>query len=265
MTFYPILQVPGFEGSVTLHNFSPNNFQSCKPLFRHAYAAWADGKLWNHHKLATLAPGESLVIRRNELDVLASSDSLIIVYLCSNSMPLQTSSLQDINSPFSTLPAWRATISLELEGVSKTSYQGEIDPFPKSGTCLTFNYLVQQSDDTSTWMLALNLLNEPLHNPAEILFFDPTQSDTAVHQETMRTNCINSFLLPQEIATNKNIAIICKDASFIPVFFSHDQTRTQLSLEHTHPPACTAIFGNRWKAQKKIKNNWMSQFPLGRS
>lgn len=259
MSFYPILKIPGFEGGVTVHNYSPNNFQSCKQIVRHVYVCWADGKCWTSHKVATLHPGESLTVQQHELIGLIPEDSLPFVFLSKDFLKKKSSSIKEIKTPSSSLPAWRSTISLEFGNISRTSYQGEIDPLPTSGTCLTFNYLVQPQDGVETWLIALNLIDQPSLNPAVLNFFDPKQPGEPLHQETLRTNGINSFLIPHDIAVNENIAIACQGASFIPIFFSHNKSRTQLSLEHTHPPGSCAIFGDRLQVQRAIKKNWLSK------
>ena len=265
MSFYPILRVPGFQGSVTLHNYSPNNFQSSKLRCRRAYVSWANGQCWTNHQIGTLAPGESLVISQNDVKRLVPAESLPFAFMCNDVLSHQTSNLGEIETPSSSLPAWRATISLEFKDVSKTSFQGEIDPFPESGTCLTFNYLSQPDSTIETWLLALNLIAPPLLKQAEIQFFDPGQSRAPIHREVIYTNSINAFLLPRNIAQDENIVITCEEASFVPLFFSYNQDRTQLSLEHTHPPASSAIYGNRLKAQKTIKHNWISYLSTGKA
>ena len=265
MSFYPLLRVPGFQSSVTLHNWSPNNFQCSKARCRHAYVCWADGRFWRIEHIGTLAPGESFVTNQNDLEKLIPAKSQPFVFMCNDVLSHQTSNIGELDTPFTSLPAWRATISLEFEHISKTSFQGEIDPFPESGTCLTFNYLSQQDRSVQTWLIALNLLDSPLLKQADLEFFDPSQSRTPIHQEIMHTNGVNSFLLPQDVSQNENIVITCKESSFIPLFFSHNQDRTQLSLEHTHPPSCSAIYGNRLKAQKLIKYNWMSYLTSGKA
>ena len=259
MSFYPILKVPGFEGGVTVHNYSPNNFQSYKQIKRHAYVCWADGKCWKSHKVATLRPGESLTVQQSELIGLVPEDSLPYVFLSKDFLKNKYSSIKEIKTPSASLPAWRSTISLEFGNISRTSYQGEIDPLPTEGTCLTFNYLVQPQDGVETWLIALSLINQPLLNPAIVYFFDPEQPSEPLHQEILKTNGINSFLIPHDIAVNENLVIVCQRASFIPIFFSCNDSRTQLSLEHTHPPGSCAIFGDRLKAQRMIKRNWLSK------
>lgn len=258
MSFYPILRVPGFQASVTLHNYSPNNFQCSKSRCRHVYVSWANGKYWTNQQIGTLRPGESFVISQNDMPELVPAESQPFVFMCNDVLSHQTSNIGEIETPCTSLPSWRATISLALDNISKTSYQGEIDPFPESGTCLTFNYLSQQDCTIKTWLIALNLINPPLLEQAEIKFFDPAQSRAPIHKEIMRTNGINSFLLPRSISQNENVVITCEKSSFVPLFFSHNHDGTQLSLEHTHPPASSSIYGDRFKAQKIIKHNWMS-------
>ena len=204
------------------------------------------------------------MISQNDITELMPSRSQPFVFLCDDLISHQTSNIGEIETPFSYLPAWRATIALEFDNASKTSYQGELDPLPESGTCLTFNYLSQQDSSIKTWLLALNMINPPLLKQAEIQFFDPAYSRAPIHREVMYTNSINSFLLPQDIAQNENVVIACKESSFVPLIFSHNLDRTQLSLEHTHPPASSALYGNRFKAQSIIKHNWMSNLAIGK-
>ena len=259
MSFFPILRIPDFEGSVTLHNYSPNNFESSRAVRRYAYVGWADGESWNYQQVGTLEPGDSLKISESMINGIIPNNCLPVAFLSRDTLSIRSSSIGEVDTPSSSLPAWRATIELGFRNRSKSTYQGEIDPFPQHGSCLTFNYLSQFHDDVETWLIALSLIESPLLQPAEIHFYDPSKSDEPLHREIMHTNGTNSFLLPRDIARNENIAIICIGASFIPIFFSCNQERTQLSLEHTHPPASTAIYGDRIKAQRLIKSNWFAR------
>ena len=259
MSFFPILRVPGFEGSVTIHNYSPNNFESSTATSRHVYVSWADGASWRHHHLMHLDYGRSETICDSEIRDLISKDFLPFVFLTERTLPPSTTTLREIKTPESTIPNWRGTISIGSSKDSVSSYQGEVDPFPPSGTCLTFNYLRQPGENIKSWLLALNLENKPSHRPGKINFFDYQDIDKPLHTEVMASNAPNAFLLPKKIASNQNIVITCRDASFIPIFLSHDPQSKQISLEHTHPPASSAIYGNRFQAQKIIKSNWFSK------
>jgi hypothetical protein len=53
--------------------------------------------------------------------------------------------------------------------------------------------------------------------------------------------------------------ITCQEMSGIPVYLTMLTDGSFMSLEHTHPPASLVIHGNRWAAQKIIKNKWFSK------
>ena len=258
MSFYPLLRVPGLEGAVTVHNFSPNNFETHAASRRHLYVCWSDGTRWTYRRLKYLEYGESQTVRDDAIRAFVPEESLPFVFITRHILPSSTLELAKVESPESSMPAWRGTISLKSSNQAISSYQGEIDPLPSSGTCLTFNYLQQPGKSTRTWLIALNIENCPLLRSADIEFYDPAQADKLLHREVMMSNSPNAFLLPKEIASNKNIVIVSKSGSFIPLFLSHVFEYRNMSLEHTHPPASSAMYGNRLQAQKIIKSKWFS-------
>ena len=261
MTFFPVLRVPGFEGTVTVHNFSPNNFEENTTSQRHIYVCWTDGNRWRYKYLASLKHGESKTVRDSEMQAFIPQEFSPFVFMTHS---ILTSAIFDpttVKSPKSQIPSWRGTIAIESANQARSSYQGEIHPLPSSGTCLTFNHLQQPGEHIRTWLIAVNLEASAIPRKADIDFYNSAENNQLLHRETMVSNGSNSFLLPKAIASNQNIAILCRTASFIPVFLSHDIECRRMSLEHTHPPASSAIYGDRFRAQKIIKSRWLSELP----
>ena len=53
--------------------------------------------------------------------------------------------------------------------------------------------------------------------------------------------------------------VVCRGMASIPLYFSSYKRGKILSLEHTHPPASLVVHGNRFGAQKQLKDYWLSQ------
>ncbi len=74
------------------------------------------------------------------------------------------------------------------------------------------------------------------------------------------SNQINIISLNDMGFNEQNLpVIICREMAFIPLYFSSYKLGEMLSLEHTHPPASLVVHGNRFGAQKQIKEYWFSQ------
>ena len=259
MSFFPLIRLPGVRGWTTVYNFSPNNFEAHKDKIRFANISWSDGSVWHHKLIQTLQPRDYLTIDEKQLPESVPVESLPIISLTQNILPDQTFTLEPIKTEHSILPAWRGTIGITSSNGSKSSYQGEIDPFPNNGSCLTFNYLIQNSEYCKTILLLLNIESQPAWRPAQVEVRHSLPPHDLLLSFELMTNRINILNLPKNVSDDPNVVIFCREASCIPIFMSCNEEMTQLSFEHSHPPASSVVHGNRFAAQKLMKTYWFSK------
>ena len=55
---------------------------------------------------------------------------------------------------------------------------------------------------------------------------------------------------------NDMLVLKSTELSSIPLIFSASNNYTNLSIEHTHPPAALSILGSRFLVQRDIKKKW---------
>lgn len=257
MSFFPILRAPGCFGKTTLYNFSPNNWETSIANDMFVILTWLQNGLWHSATLASLDHGDSI-----------SFSSTDIIHYCDESLPLLSLSPVPLNGTANTLPvtsnrtsypAWRSTLSL-FSDTAVTSYQGELMPFPTTGTLLSLAPLTQQGPNVENYLLFLNLENVTSTRTAYIDIYDISRVHRPLKQAPVKSNSISIIRLDDNISNLSNlIAITSKSISGIPLFFSRSLDGSYLSLEHTHPPASYVIHGSRAASQRQLKNIWFSK------
>ena len=259
MVYFPLLNFnSSFRPSTSIYNFSPNNYQSSRKISRHLYLHYSDGSAWHSHFIKTLLPGCSLTITPDSFDF--DIFCLHGTYLALYSSPISDFNKflpEPVNHISDTLPAWRASVSISHRSGAFTSYQGEIYPFPSKATLLSFNYFTQPPS-TLNYLLFMSLESDPSIRSAELGFYRPKDSSSPFYSCQIFTNTINSIKLPDLFNSDDLICVKSDDCSGIPLFLSFCPSSSSLSLEHTHPPASLAIHGNRFVAQKLLKEAWFN-------
>ena len=258
MSFYPILKAPGCRGWTSLCNFSPNNWEARNTQKKIINLTWSQDGVWRTENIGFLRCGATRTIGIEEVAGLIPPGAMPFLSLSLTDLPTVSDVLPKLDSPKTDTPAWRATLGLSSK-LSSTSYQGEIDPFPPSGSLLTFGPLMQFGEDIENYLVLLNLENTPISRIAKVEIFDAKKRVLKDSFEVLNNNATAINLDGMGFDLTDLPLIICRDMSFIPVYFSKVSDGSSLSLEHTHPPASFVIHGQRWGGQKVLKNLWFAK------
>jgi hypothetical protein len=255
MIFFPLLyNVPGMIGHTTLHNFPPNNWEKFLVKSKSINVSWSDGERWCTKKIGSLEPYESKKISYHDIKNLLPLDTLPLLSLTDKAPNTATNSLSFENNLITTWPMWRATLGLENND-SFTSYQGELIPFPSSGSMLSLAPFFQNDAEIS-YLILVNIEIKPEFRAGIIEIFS-SKSKEKILSKKIKTNNISIIdISGVSIDHDDMLVFISTDFSSIPLIFSSSTNHTNLSLEHTHPPASLSILGNRFMVQKDIKKKW---------
>jgi hypothetical protein len=258
MSFYPILKAPGCRGWTTLCNFSPNNWESSNASEKLINVTWPQEGFWRTENIGVLKYGEMKKIGLEEVAGLMPPNIMPFLSLTLSELPAVSRELPQLDIPITGSPAWRASLGLS-SALSSTSYQGELDPFPESGSLLTFGPLIQFGDGIENFLILLNLEKTAISRTVRVEIFDSKKKDLKGTFELSNNDATAISLDGLDFKPTDLPLIICRDMSSIPIYFSRTSDGSSLSLEHTHPPASYVIHGKRWAAQKVLKNLWFSK------
>jgi hypothetical protein len=257
MPFYPLLKAPAAKGWIKLPNFPPNNWE-INSFKKYINLSWADGDVWNSRNIGIL--GKDKFIRFNEADFENILPPDVCPFLSLTSKPLMEvdSNLPTLKDKTSNLPLFRAAIGLQTNKAS-VSYQGEINPFHAPGSLLSFCPFIQTNSKVKNYLLFVNLESSGIFRTAEIEIFDSSSCELK-HTSKIGNNRVSVISL-DNLGFNANSLpfIICREMSGIPLFYSTAENGKFLSLEHSHPPASFVVHGDRWGAQKVLKQKWFSK------
>jgi hypothetical protein len=258
MSYYPILSAPGCTGFTTLCNFAPNNWEVRGIQKQFINLTWTDSLRWHSIAIGELDRGEMLTFTRSDIDIYVPSEAIPLLSLGLKPLPSICDKLPILPN-ITYLPAWRSTLGLR-SAISSTSYQGELDPFPSSGSLLSFSPFIQYGDSVENYLLLLNIEENPHSRNSLLEIFDAAVPSKIKKSIVIKNNDLSIIRLDElYFGFNDLPVIICKSMTGIPLYFSKTSDGSFLSLEHSHPPASHAIHGNRWNSQRKIKSNWFSR------
>lgn len=258
MSYYPILSAPYCTGKTTLFNFPPNDWQSvnrCKQLVSLTYI---EDNVWHSRIIGELEYQSFKVINHSDVVDLIPDGALALLSLSKDELPKTSLELPVLNCSRTSMPSYRATLGLNSK-FTQTSYQGEIDPFPPQASLLTFSPFLQFGDDVENYVLLMNLEKIPGNRGVEVEIYDAHSKKLKKVQNAF-SNQINIVSLDDMGFNEQSLpVVICRGMASIPLYFSSYKLGEMLSLEHTHPPASLVVHGNRFGAQKQIKEYWFSQ------
>lgn len=257
MSFFPLLNVTGSQGWTDLHNFPANNWELTHGAPRFIHATWSANGKWHSAPLGTLKPGASRRIQKADLAGDVPDNVTPFLSLNLRPLPARSDVLPASDLPKVHLPAWRATVGLSTPW-ARTSYQGEVDPFPPTGNMLTFGPFLQFDSGIKNYMLLLNLEKSPIRR------FNQLEAHTAdgkhLAKFTVENNTLNVIGLDECGFEADDLPLfICRSMAGIPLYFSCTTDAHFLSLEHTHPPASMVLHGQRFEVQKQLKNRWLEK------
>ena len=258
MSFYPVLNANGCDGWVGLSNFPPNNWEIWGRHSQFVNVTWASGGVWRTKNLGVLAPGAFRKITARDVAEVVPADALPLLSLSRTPPPAQSALLPKLDTHVTGVPAWRATLGLST-AFAQTSYQGELDAFPSTGSLLTFGPFMQFGKGIKNHLILLNLETSPVIRTAELEIYDAAALKLKGRFLVGNNACTCISLDGLNFEPSDLPLFICRNMTAIPLYFSSSMDGAFLSLEHTHPPASLVVHGRRWEAQKLLKNRWFAK------
>jgi hypothetical protein len=258
MSYYPILKAPGCTGWTTLCNFPPNNWETTDASDKYINLTWCSGSQWKSRNLGTLRYGKMRTISLRDVSTIVPNGVLPLLSLSNSLLPEVSSSLPHIDIVNTLVPRWRSTLGLSSE-TATTAYQGEIDPFPATGTFLSFAPFLQFGQDIENYLLFLNIEQSAVSRRGSLEIYDSRLSELKNNFE-IANNSISVISLDNLGFDPASLpVVVCRSMAGIPLFFSRTVDGAFLSMEHTHPPASYVVHGQRWEAQKLLKKIWFTR------
>jgi hypothetical protein len=158
-----------------------------------------------------------------------------------------------------TAPAWRANIRF-AGATTSTSFQGE---YPSAmagiavGTLLSIAPMSRGTPGVETLLLVVNMRPDPTFGDARLRFVDLARH-TVIGETEAAFNRLTIVDLGALAGTEDcPIAVVSPDMTGIPLYLSRDAAGRHLSLEHSHPPAESVVFGARDEVQRAMKRWWL--------
>jgi hypothetical protein len=239
-------------------NFPPNNWESDFNCTRLVNVTWAADGLWHSKVLTELPFGSARTFSKEDACPSLPDDTMPLLSLTTAPLPEQCLSLPRVVNGTS-MPSWRATLGL-ISSSASTSYQGELDPFPETGSLLTFGPFIQFGSNIENFVLLLNIEMSPVSRTSKIDVHDSAEPNHLKISTRVRNNSISALCLDGlHFDINSLPVVSCKGMSGIPLYFSKTSDGSFLSIEHTHPPASYVIHGDRWNAQRVMKKKWFDK------
>ena len=219
MSYFPILNAPGCEGYTTLSNFPPNNWEIKTAGEKHVNVTWICEDGWKSDEIDRLPYGHVSTIKHRDVSEIVPEDCLPLLSLTTNGLPSFSTTLPRLDADRAVVPVWRATVGLSTSRAT-TSYQGEIDPFPPSGSLLTFCPFMQFGEHVSNYLILLNIESSPELKTSKVEVYGSEDAKSCGVFE-VRNNASNVICLdglgfgPSDLPF-----MICRSMAAIPLYFS---------------------------------------------
>ena len=256
MSFFPLCNIKNTEGSCTVYNYSPNNWEKVSTGEKDLWALYSNGHQWITKKICKINEGDSKTLYYKDFDLQTNDhvSPLIVLQLRKTPIKPELSDLPANEFKFSSSPEWRSTVAFSYKE-SKTSYQGEINPFPLKATLLTFHPFIQYCD-IENYFVFVNFESSPIYRHTTIEIYDSI-TKKFIDEVEVRSNSVNVFPLNKYNIKQETLPIfLCRNMAGIPFGFGINYSGPMLSLEHTHPPASFVVHGSRFSLQREIKKSW---------
>jgi len=255
MSFWPLFISEKFSSEITVHNFSPNNFEVLKK-FQFVNLSFIDvkSKSWVTNTIDTILDFESKIFKSKELLKFSNFGLLQL-----SNQKIKNKFSKTLLDPFnlSKIPAWRSTISIS-NGFKSSSYQGELDIFPNNASLISISPMIQNhSKMINNYLFFINLINEPVNSNHNLVMVDP--NNPSIHLETLnvKNNFVNIIKINKR-HINSIYFFASKTLTGIPIFVSEDEFNN-ISIEHTHPISQFFVHSNRFVLQRRIKDEWFKK------
>ena len=158
-----------------------------------------------------------------------------------------------------TLPNWRGNIKF-ISNSAESSYQGE---YPgemlniKGGSNVSLGPMIQTAKDVYNKLIFVNMTRSPEFKAHELLVAEAKTknilSRTIVYNNT--ANIVDLDCLSGDSDHLK--VIVCKSMAGIPIYLTHSSGYSEMSIEHSHPPISSVIFGESIQFQRNMKSFWL--------
>lgn len=258
MSYYPILSAPYCMGETTLYNFPPNNWELFSKGNQYVNLTYIQDGLWHSKVLDEITYGDCKVINYQDVKSLISGNTLALLSLTKNKLEKTSKELPQLVSSRTNMPQYRSTLGL-ISQYMKTSYQGEVGPFPSQASLLTFSPFLQFGVGVENFILLVNLEIQPTNREVKIEIFNARTKELKCEKTALSNNITIISLDDCGFSKSDLPVVICRNMAAIPLYFSCINQGEILSLEHTHPPASLVIHGARFGVQNYLKKYWFSQ------
>jgi hypothetical protein len=244
-------------GFLELGYFGPNNWENRIRKRMSIYSLTPRSTFWNCEKIEEIKYGQVMRFTTEDFDHERLDTNLRLFYPSPNDLPKELETLPE--EPFweSRIPEWRCTSGL-VNSKSQTSYQSEIFPLPTKASMMTFHPFIQYGD-VNNYLLVINVIKEPIIKKNKINFYNSTDL-TLKGSSEVQTNSATCITIDQfNFSPTELPLIISLTCAGIPFGLGVARNGSMLSLEHTHPPASFALFGDRNSIQSSIKKRWFGR------
>ncbi|WP_430469381.1 hypothetical protein [Thalassospira lucentensis] len=261
MNFYFLPRVDGLKSSVTLVNFTSmdDHERHGKLTNQLIYVTWSDGQNWQHRQLGELNIGDSKVFELSDLPDEIPNDVTPFLYCYPESVKAVTGS-QIEGQHMKTLPNWRGNIKLS-SSLATASYQGEypgeMTLVPK-GSFVSVNPMMQSEPGVLNKILFVNMSSKADMNDHDFKILRMSDRKVLSCQIVRNNNCTVVDLDAVSANDDDLLISVCPTLLGIPVYLSYDEGLATISLEHTHPPVSSVLFGDTLSFQRHMKSYWLS-------
>ena len=222
------------------------------------YLVWTDGECWNSVLLGKVKPYESKKVSYSDVAKYIPSNAMPALAITEQTIPDRFNEISAGNSLGSSWPMWRATLGLDYSNAT-ASYQGELMPFRKNGSLLSFFPFFPHEEGGKSFLILINIESSPVIRDATLEVHTLSNKEKVVCQSITNNNVSVVDLSALKISQEEIVVCSSKNVSAIPLLLSIDRHGKLLGLEHTHPPASYSILGDRFGIQATLKKTWFKQ------
>ena len=260
MIFFPIIELNNLVGWTSLNSFPPNNWEIDRFKKLYVYLIFIENNKWNSKLLNTLESYENFYFDQHDVKKITNTDSIKILCLSKSKINDYSDVLPSIDFQTTSLPTWRASIGLKNDTHS-SSYQGEIIPFGSKSSFLTFAPFIQNhSQNLENYLIFSNLEKNIDKRYGKMVFSQLSNPEEKLKTVTVQNNKVNIISLNDIGYEKESVPLIsCNDMAGLPIFATVNKITNAISIEHTHPGASFVVHGNRWIAQKFLKEIWQDR------
>jgi hypothetical protein len=242
----------------TLFNFAPNNWEPIsKSGTKFVNASWVQDGHWHSHSILLVEPGGYAEVTSDHSSIIAGDSSHIFLSMSEVHISEVGLELPHVFDGGTSYPQWRASMEISSH-ISRTSYLGEMSPFPSKSSCLSFGGMVQPLLKNSIIFLNLECL---ANERVDVLEVQNSTTGKLLDRFEVKNNSINVIELDHlQFEVDDLLVVTCKGMGGIPLYFSYDVDFSSMSLEHSHPPSSFVVHGRRSAVQSELKRHWFKKF-----